>query len=43
LLSASQNKKKSLWMLGDIYTPKNSGEVTHGIYCVWEIEVGPSN
>ena len=30
-------------MLGDIYTRKNSGEVTHGIYCVWEIEVGPSN
>jgi quercetin dioxygenase-like cupin family protein len=43
LLSASQNNNKSLWILGDVYTIKISGDETHGIYCVWEIEVGPNN
>jgi quercetin dioxygenase-like cupin family protein len=40
---ASQNKIKSLWILGDIYTPKISGGETHGIYSFWEIEVSPNN
>jgi mannose-6-phosphate isomerase-like protein (cupin superfamily) len=44
LFPASQNKNnKSLWILGDIYTKKISGDETHGIYSVWEIEVAPDN
>jgi mannose-6-phosphate isomerase-like protein (cupin superfamily) len=43
LLSASQNKNKSLWILGDIYTVKISGDETHRVYSVWEIEVDPDN
>jgi quercetin dioxygenase-like cupin family protein len=43
LFHASQNKKKSLWILGDIYTSKISGDETHGIYSIWEIEVPPNN
>ena len=43
MLSDSQNKINSLWILGDVYTVKISGDETHGIYCVWEIEVGPNN
>ena len=29
--------------MSDIYTPKISGNETHGIYSVWEIEVPPNN
>ena len=43
MFHASENKKKSLWILGDIYTSKISGDETHGIYSVWEIEVPPNN
>jgi quercetin dioxygenase-like cupin family protein len=34
---------KSLWILGDIYTVKISGDETQGRYSVWEIEVAPNN
>jgi len=43
LFHASQNKKKSLWILGDIYTSKISGDETRGVYSVWEIEVPPNS
>jgi quercetin dioxygenase-like cupin family protein len=42
LLPASQAKMKSLWILGDIYTVKISGDQTQGRYSVWEIEVAPN-
>jgi quercetin dioxygenase-like cupin family protein len=35
--------KRSLWILGDIYTSKINSDETHGIYSVWEIEVPPNN
>ena len=34
---------KSLWVLGDIYTIKISGDETQGRYSVWEIETAPNN
>ena len=34
---------KSLWIFGDIYTIKISGDETQGRYSVWEIEVTPNN
>jgi mannose-6-phosphate isomerase-like protein (cupin superfamily) len=34
---------KSLWILGDFYTIKISGDETNGRYSVWEIEVASSN
>jgi quercetin dioxygenase-like cupin family protein len=43
LLSESQNKINSLWILGDIYTIKISGDETHGVYSIWEIEVPLNN
>jgi mannose-6-phosphate isomerase-like protein (cupin superfamily) len=43
LLPTSQTKMKSLWILGDIYTVKISGDETQGRYSVWEIEVAPNN
>ena len=29
--------------MGDVYTPKISGDETHRIYSIWEIEVPPNN
>ena len=43
MFHASQNKKKSLWILGDIYTSKISGDETRGVYSVWGIEVPPNS
>ncbi|MGN6559490.1 MAG: hypothetical protein ACTHJ2_03100 [Candidatus Nitrosocosmicus sp.] len=43
MLSESQNKINSLWVLGDIYTIKISGDKTHRAYSVGEIEVPPNN
>jgi|SRR5690349_18578455 mannose-6-phosphate isomerase-like protein (cupin superfamily) len=43
LLPTSQAKLKGLWILGDIYTVKISGDETKGRYSVWEIEVAPHN
>ena len=43
MFNASQNKKKSIWILGDIYSSKISGDETHGIYSIWEIEVSSNN
>ena len=43
MLPASQDKINSLWILGDDYTVKIIGDETHGIYCVWEIDVAPNN
>jgi quercetin dioxygenase-like cupin family protein len=43
LFLASQTKLKSLWVLGDFYTIKISGDETHGRYSVWEIDVAPNN
>lgn len=34
---------KSLWILGDFYTVKISGDETQGRYSVWEIEVATNN
>jgi quercetin dioxygenase-like cupin family protein len=34
---------KSLWILGDFYTVKISGDETEFRYSVWEIEVVPNN
>jgi quercetin dioxygenase-like cupin family protein len=34
---------KSLWILGDIYTVKISGDETQGRYSVWEIEAAPNS
>jgi hypothetical protein len=34
---------KSLWILGDIYTVKISGDETQGRYSVWEIEAPPNS
>jgi quercetin dioxygenase-like cupin family protein len=34
---------KSLWILGDFYTVKISGDETQGKYSVWEIEVASNN
>ena len=42
MLPASQTRMKSLWLLGDVYTVKTSGDETQGRYSVWEIEVSPS-
>lgn len=42
MLPASQTRMKSLWLLGDVYTVKTSGDETQGRYSVWEIEVAPS-
>jgi quercetin dioxygenase-like cupin family protein len=43
MFPASQAKMKNLWILGDIYTVKISGDETQGRYSVWEIEVPPNN
>ena len=43
MFPASQTKMKSLWVLGDFYTVKISGDETGGRYSVWEIEVAPNN
>jgi quercetin dioxygenase-like cupin family protein len=43
LIPASQGKINSLWILGDVYMVKIIGDETHGIYCVWEIDVAPNN
>jgi quercetin dioxygenase-like cupin family protein len=43
LVSESQNKINSLWILGDVYTKKIGGDETHGVYSVREIEVPPNN
>jgi quercetin dioxygenase-like cupin family protein len=34
---------KSLWILGDVYTVKISGDETQRAYSVWEIEADPNN
>jgi mannose-6-phosphate isomerase-like protein (cupin superfamily) len=34
---------KTLWLLGDYYTVKISGDETQGRYSVWEIDVAPHN
>ena len=34
---------KSLWIFGDIYTIKISGDETQGRYSIWEIEAAPNN
>ena len=34
---------KSLWVLGDFYKVKISGDETQGRYSIWEIEVAPNN
>jgi mannose-6-phosphate isomerase-like protein (cupin superfamily) len=34
---------KSLWVLGDVYTIKISGDETQGRYSIWEIETAPNN
>jgi quercetin dioxygenase-like cupin family protein len=43
LIPASQTKMKTLWILGDFYTVKVSGDETGGRYSVWEVEVAPNN
>ena len=43
MFPASQTKIKSLWILGDVYTVKISGDETQGRYSVWEIEAAPNN
>ena len=43
MIAASQNNINSFWILGDIYTLKISGNETHGVYSIWEIEVDPNN
>ena len=43
MFPASQTNTKSLWIFGDIYTVKISGDETQGRYSVWEIEVAPNN
>jgi|SRR5215510_3955216 mannose-6-phosphate isomerase-like protein (cupin superfamily) len=42
MFPASQTRLKSLWLLGDVYTVKTSGDETQGRYSVWEIEVPPN-
>lgn len=42
MFPASQTRMKSLWLLGDAYTVKTSGDETQGRYSVWEIEVAPN-
>ena len=43
MFPASQTKIKSLWILGDVYTVKISGDETQGRYSVWEIEAAANN
>lgn len=43
MFPASQAKMKSLWILGDVYTLKISGNETQGRYSIWEIDVAPKN
>jgi mannose-6-phosphate isomerase-like protein (cupin superfamily) len=43
MLPASHARTKSLWILGDVYTVKTSGDETQGRYSVWEIEVASNN
>jgi quercetin dioxygenase-like cupin family protein len=43
MFPSSQAKKKKLWLLGDVYTVKISGDKTQGRYAIWEIEVAPQN
>lgn len=34
---------KTLWILGDFYTPKITGDETNGRYSVWEIDTPPNS
>jgi mannose-6-phosphate isomerase-like protein (cupin superfamily) len=34
---------KTLWILGDFYTVKVSGDETQGRYSVWEVKAAPNN
>lgn len=43
MIPSSQTKMKTLWILGDFYTVKVSGDETQGRYSVWEIEAAPNN
>jgi len=43
MIPASQTKMKTLWILGDFYSPKVTGEETGGRYSVWEVEAAPNN
>jgi quercetin dioxygenase-like cupin family protein len=43
MFPTSQSKMKTLWILGDFYTVKVSGDETDGRYSVWEIEVAPNS
>jgi len=43
MIPSSQTKLKTLWVLGDFYTVKVSGDETQGRYCVWAIDAAPNN
>ena len=43
MVSSSEVKRKTLWILGDYYIKKISGSETQGKYAVWEIEIDAQN